>query len=39
VHPRTVFRVVAVAAILTVLAGLMAAPSSAAPAAGTANGR
>jgi hypothetical protein len=38
VHPRTVFRVVAVTAILTVLAGLLAAPSSAAPA-GQASGR
>ena len=38
-HPRTVFRVVAVAAILTVLAGLVAAPSFAAPAAKAASGR
>ena len=38
-HPRTVFRVVAVAAILTVLAGLLAAPSFAAPPAKEASGR
>ena len=37
-HPRTVFRVVAVVAVLTVLAALMAAPSFAAPA-GQASGR
>ena len=38
-QPRTVFRVVALAAILTVLAGLLAAPSFAAPAAKGAAGR
>ena len=38
-QPRTVFRVVALAAILTVLAGLLAAPSFAAPAAKGATGR
>ena len=38
-HPRTVFRVVAVTAILTVLAGLLAAPSFAAPPAKEASGR
>ena len=37
-HPRTVFRVVTVVAVLTVLAGLLAAPSFAAPAKG-ASGR
>jgi subtilisin family serine protease len=39
VQPRTVFRVVAVTAILTVLAGLLAAPSFAAPPAKEASGR
>ena len=38
-HPRTVFRVGAVTAILTVLAGLLAAPSFAAPPAKEASGR
>ena len=38
-QPRTVFRVVAVTAILTVLAGLLAAPSFAAPPAREASGR
>ena len=38
-HPRTVFRVVVVTAILTVLAGLLAAPSFAAPPAKEASGR
>jgi lantibiotic leader peptide-processing serine protease len=39
VQPRTVFRVVAVTAVLTVLAGLLAAPSFAAPPAKEASGR
>jgi lantibiotic leader peptide-processing serine protease len=39
VHPRTVFRVVAVTAILTVMAALLAAPSLAAPAAKGSAGR
>ena len=38
-QPRTVFRVVVVTAILTVLAGLLAAPSFAAPPAREASGR
>ena len=38
-HPRTVFRIVAGTAILTVLAGLLAAPAVAAPAARAATGR
>jgi subtilisin family serine protease len=39
VRPRSVFRATTVLALLAVLAGLLAAPSSAAPASGDASGR